>query len=38
MFEFNTVSPQSFLNTAETIGCSHQVLKVGERLNLQDSD
>ena len=38
MFEFNTVSPQSFLNTAETVGCSHQVLKVGERLNLQDSD
>ena len=38
MFEFNTVSPQGFLNTAETIGCSHQVLKVGERLNLQGSD
>ena len=34
MFEFNTVSPQGFVAAAETIGCSYQVLKAGERLSL----
>jgi len=34
MFEFNTVSPQSFINVAEKIHCPHQVLKAGERLSL----
>lgn len=33
MFEFNTVSPQEFINNAEAIGCPYQVLKAGERLS-----
>ena len=34
MFEFNTVSPKRFVVAANAIGCSHQVLKAGERLGL----
>ncbi len=34
MFEFNTVSPQEFVQTAITLGQSYQLLKSGERLIL----
>lgn len=34
MFEFNTVSPQTFVAAAGTAGCSYQLLKAGERLSL----
>jgi len=34
MFEFNTVSPQGFVDAANAIGCPYQVLKAGERLSL----
>ena len=34
MFEFNTVSPEGFVNAAEKIGQKYQLLKCGERLNL----
>jgi L-ascorbate metabolism protein UlaG (beta-lactamase superfamily) len=37
MFEFNTVSPQGFIDAAKTVGCPYQVLKAGERSSLQDS-
>lgn len=35
MFEFNTVSPEGFVKSAEQIGQKYQVLKCGERLNLR---
>ena len=34
MFEFNTVSPQGFMDAAENIGCPYIVLKAGARLSL----
>lgn len=34
MFEFNTVSPKTFVAAAGTAGCSYQLLKAGERLSL----
>jgi L-ascorbate metabolism protein UlaG (beta-lactamase superfamily) len=34
MFEFNTVSPQTFVAAADTIGCPYQLLKAGKRLSL----
>ena len=34
MFEFNTVSPQGFVNAAERIGQNYRLLKCGERLDL----
>ena len=34
MFEFNTVSPQEFVNAAEQMGQTYQLLKCGERLDL----
>jgi len=34
MFEFNTVSPQSFTAAANETGCRYQLLKAGERLSL----
>ncbi|HJR79649.1 MAG TPA: MBL fold metallo-hydrolase [Anaerolineales bacterium] len=35
MFEFNTVSPEEFVKSAEQIGQKYQVLKCGERLDLR---
>lgn len=34
MFEFNTVSPQTFVAAADIIGCPYQLLKAGKRLSL----
>ena len=34
MFEFNTVSPETFVKSAEQIGQQYQLLKCGERLDL----
>jgi L-ascorbate metabolism protein UlaG (beta-lactamase superfamily) len=34
MFEFNTISPQSFIAAANETGCPSQLLKNGERLSL----
>jgi L-ascorbate metabolism protein UlaG (beta-lactamase superfamily) len=34
MFEFNTVSPQTFVAAADAIGCPYQLLKAGKRLSL----
>jgi L-ascorbate metabolism protein UlaG (beta-lactamase superfamily) len=34
MFEFNTVSPQGFVDVAEGMGCPYRVLKAGERQSL----
>jgi L-ascorbate metabolism protein UlaG (beta-lactamase superfamily) len=34
MFEFNTASPQQFVEAAEQIGQKYQLLKCGERLDL----
>jgi len=34
MFEFNTVSPDGFIKTAEQIGQNYRLLKCGERLDL----
>ena len=34
MFEFNTVSPQSFAEAAEEVGLEYYLMKCGERLNL----
>jgi L-ascorbate metabolism protein UlaG (beta-lactamase superfamily) len=34
MFEFNTVSPQTFVAAAETVACPYHLLKAGERLDL----
>jgi L-ascorbate metabolism protein UlaG (beta-lactamase superfamily) len=34
MFEFNTVSPEDFLNSAEEIGQEYRLLKCGQRLDL----
>ena len=34
MFEFNTVSPQEFVNAGEATGQNYKVLKYGERLDL----
>jgi len=34
MFEFNTVSPKTFVESAEQIGQKYQLLKCGERLDL----
>lgn len=34
MFEFNSVSPQGFVDAANSSGCSHHLLKAGERLSL----
>ena len=34
MFEFNTASPQEFVQAAERIGQNYRVLKCGERLDL----
>jgi L-ascorbate metabolism protein UlaG (beta-lactamase superfamily) len=34
MFEFNTVSPQGFVDAAKAMDCPCRVLKVGERLSL----
>ncbi len=33
MFEFNTVSPQSFIAAANALSCPHYVLKAGERMS-----
>jgi len=37
MFEFNTVSPDSFIQVAKELNQPHQVLKCGERLSLVTS-
>jgi L-ascorbate metabolism protein UlaG (beta-lactamase superfamily) len=34
MFEFNTVSPEGFVNSAEQVGQKYRLLKCGERLDL----
>jgi L-ascorbate metabolism protein UlaG (beta-lactamase superfamily) len=34
MFEFNTVSPEGFVRSAEQVGQSYRLLKCGERLDL----
>ncbi|MDQ3004717.1 MAG: MBL fold metallo-hydrolase [Chloroflexota bacterium] len=34
MFEFNSASPQEFVNTAESINQPYQILKCGQRLSL----
>ena len=34
MFEFNTVSPQGFVEAAEKVGQSYRLLKCGERLDI----
>lgn len=34
MFEFNTISPQRFVEAANGIGCPYQVLMAGERMSL----
>ena len=34
MFEFNTVSPQRFVDVADKIGCPNQLLQAGQRLSL----
>jgi L-ascorbate metabolism protein UlaG (beta-lactamase superfamily) len=34
MFEFNTVSPEEFVESAETIGQKYQLLNCGERLDI----
>lgn len=34
MFEFNTVSPQRFVTTADQIGCPYQLLRAGERISV----
>jgi len=34
MFQFNTVSPEGFVKTAERIGQNYRLLKCGERLDL----
>jgi L-ascorbate metabolism protein UlaG (beta-lactamase superfamily) len=34
MFEFNTVSPQGFVDAANAMGCPYRVLNAGERLSL----
>ena len=34
MFEFNTASPQEFVNTAESINQPYQILRCGQRLSL----
>jgi L-ascorbate metabolism protein UlaG (beta-lactamase superfamily) len=36
MFEFNTVSPENFVRTAEKVRQNYRLLKCGERLELQD--
>lgn len=34
MFEFNTVSPQGFIDAANALDCPYRALKAGERLSL----
>jgi L-ascorbate metabolism protein UlaG (beta-lactamase superfamily) len=34
MFEFNSVSPQGFIDAAKELKCQYQVLKAGERMSL----
>jgi L-ascorbate metabolism protein UlaG (beta-lactamase superfamily) len=34
MFEFNTVSPEPFIQTAQELNQPHKVLQCGERLDL----
>jgi L-ascorbate metabolism protein UlaG (beta-lactamase superfamily) len=34
MFEFNTVSPEEFVASAQESGCPYRVLKAGQRLSL----
>ncbi len=34
MFEFNSVSPQGFVDAANALNCPYQVLKAGERMSL----
>jgi L-ascorbate metabolism protein UlaG (beta-lactamase superfamily) len=38
MFEFNTVSPERFVQAAEKIGQDYRLLKCGERIDLDTSD